>query len=122
MYQVSSASAQPNLSAQAWALLMRYITYNISNFNVHTRVGLFSNLKHLLAQKRIELLDDAELLRQLRNLRQEKTERGQVDVRPSPGINADLAVALAAGELCRQTPALPLTPFEILYEHRYQRL
>jgi terminase large subunit-like protein len=49
------------------------IYYKIHNFNSQTRAGLFSNLKHLLVQKRIELLDDPDLLRQLRNLRQEKT-------------------------------------------------
>jgi hypothetical protein len=80
------------------------IEYKVFNFGAQTRAALFSNMKHLLAQRRIELLDDPELLRQLGNLRQEKTERGLIDVRPSPGVNDDLAVAvaLAASELCRQ--------------------
>jgi hypothetical protein len=92
------------------------ITYEISYFGSQTRAGLFSNMKHLLAQRRIELLDDPELLRQLGNLRQEKTERGLIDVRPSPGVNDDLAVAvaLAASELCKQLPEQRPMPFEII--------
>ena len=67
-------------------------------------------------QRRIELLDDPELLRQLGNLRQEKTERGLIDVRPCPGVNDDLAVAVALGasELCKQVPDPMPMPFEII--------
>lgn len=92
------------------------IAYKIFTFGAQTRPRLFSNMKHLLAQRQIELLDDPELLRQFGNLRQEKTERGLIDVRPSPGVNDDLAVAvaLAASELCRQVPEPMLMPFEII--------
>jgi hypothetical protein len=56
------------------------------------------------------------LLRQLRNLRQEKTAREQIDIRLSSGVNDDLAVAvaLAANELCKQPYTTQPVPFEIL--------
>jgi hypothetical protein len=109
---VGGAGSAAYCDAIAQYLLKLNITYDVSNFNAHTRATLFSNLKHLLAQKRIELLDDTELLRQLRNLRQEQSLRGQIDVRPIPGENDDLAVAvaLAANELCKST-VLRQTPF-----------
>jgi hypothetical protein len=85
-----------------------------------TRAKLFANLKHLLVQGKIELLDEAELLRQLRNLREEKTGRGQIDVRPGGGMRDDLAVAvaLAASELTKR-PSLLATPQLGIVEHTH---
>jgi hypothetical protein len=59
-----------------------------------------------MVQGKIELLEDPELLRQLRNLREERTDRGQIDVRPSGGMKDELAVALAASELTKR-PSRP---------------
>jgi hypothetical protein len=89
------------------------IYYDIRNFGAQTRAEIFGNLKHLLFQRRIQLLDDPELLRQLRHLHEEKTARGQIDVRAIGGVHDDLAVAvaLAATELVKQ-PTRP-TPFII---------
>ena len=80
------------------------IYYKISNFGASTRSQIFSNLKHLMVQGKIQLLDDAELLRQLRNLREKKTSRGQIDIRPTGGMKDDKAVvlALAASEVSRR--------------------
>lgn len=63
-------------------------------------------------QRRIELLDDTELLQQLRNLREENNRRGHFDVRPSQGKD-DRAVALAllVHQARSQERALP---FEIV--------
>jgi hypothetical protein len=66
--------------------------------------------KHLLVQGKIEILDDVELLRELRNLREEKTPRGQIDVRPATG-NDDAAVALALAVNEAVTPKIQL-PFD----------
>ena len=87
------------------------VSYEICTFGPQTRARIFTNLKHLLVQGKIELLEDPELLRQLRNLREERTDRGQIDVRPSGGMKDDLAVAiaLAASELTKR-PSRPL-PF-----------
>jgi len=54
-------------------------------------------------------LFDPELLRQLRNLREERTDRGQIDVRPTYGMKDDLAVAvaLAASELTKRPSSPP---------------
>ncbi len=89
------------------------IYYEIRTFGLQTRADIFGNLKHLLLQGRIQLVDDPELLGQLRHLHEEKTPRGQIDVRPSGGVHDDLAVAvaLAATELIKQ-PSGP-TPFII---------
>ncbi len=95
------------------SLLQRGISYEIIPFGTHTRARIFANLKHLLVQGKIELLDEPELLRQLRSLEEQKTDRGQVDVRPSGGTKDDLAVAvaLAASQLV-QRPA-PLPPIQL---------
>jgi Terminase large subunit, ATPase domain len=84
-------------------LLKLGVSYEISVFGGQTRAKLFTNLKHLLVQGKIQLLDHPELLRQLRNLQEERTDRGQIDVRPSGGMKDDLAVAvaLAASELTK---------------------
>jgi hypothetical protein len=116
-YAITSAIGdQYCCEAMSEQLQNLHIAYKIVHFGAQTRPGLFSNLKHLLAQRRIELLDDPELLRQLGNLRQEKTERGLIDVRPCPGVNDDLtvAVALGASELCKQVPDPMPMPFEII--------
>lgn len=73
-------------------LLELGISYEICTFGPQTRAMIFTNLKHLLVQSKIELLEDPEQLRQLRNLREERTDRGQIDVRPSGGMKDDLAV------------------------------
>jgi hypothetical protein len=68
-------------------------------------------------QGKIQILNDPDLLRQLRTLRVEKTSRGQIDIRPSSG-NDDIAVALAlaANEAIMQKP--PLTFDSIPFDPR----
>jgi hypothetical protein len=46
-------------------LLKLGVFYEISFFGAQTRAKIFASLKHLLVQRKIELLDDCELLRQL---------------------------------------------------------
>jgi hypothetical protein len=91
-------------------LLELGISYKISVFGAQTRARIFTNLKHLLVQGKIQLLDDPQLLAQLRNLREERTRRGQIDICQSGGMKDDLAVAvaLAASELTKQPPARDL--------------
>jgi hypothetical protein len=70
-----------------------------------------SNLRHLLVQRKIELLDQPVLLRQLRPLEERKTPNSNIDIRPSYSQKDDVAVAvaLAAFELTKQLP--PLEPW-----------
>jgi hypothetical protein len=102
-------------------LLELGVTYKISSFGAQTRAKIFTNLKHLLIQGKIRLPDHPELLRQLRNLREERTDRGQIDIRPTGGMKDDLAVAvaLAATELMKQ-PSGP-DPFLMPTGGRYFR-
>jgi hypothetical protein len=102
-------------------LLKLGVSYEITTFGAQTRAKIFGNLKHLLVQGKIQLLEDPELLHQLRNLREERTDRGQIDVRPSGRMNDDLAVvvALAASELTKRPPR-PL-PFIIPTGEPYLR-
>ncbi len=83
------------------------IFYESRVFSANTRATIFANMKQLLLSQRIELLDDPELIRQFRRLREQKTARGQIDVRPIGEARDDLAVAvaLAARELTKQEPA-----------------
>jgi hypothetical protein len=71
------------------------ISYKEITFGAGTRLDIFGNLKHLLIQRKIEILDQPELLRQLRTLEEHKTPRGNIDIRPSYGAKDDLSVALA---------------------------
>ena len=69
-------------------------------------------MTQVLVQGEMEILDDVELLRELRNLREEKTPRGQIDIRPTTG-NDDTAVALALAVNEAITQVSPL-PFEVV--------
>ena len=82
------------------------IHYREYTFGEHTRADLFGNLRHLLVQHRIELLDVPELLRQLRSLEEHRMPKGNIDIRPSYSQKDDVAVAvaLAAFELAGQEP------------------
>jgi len=97
-------------------LLKLGVYYEDFAFGSHTRGEIFGNLRHLLEQGKIDLLDDLELLRQLRSLEEQKTDRGQIDVRPSGGVKDDLAVAvaLAASELVKRPSAPPPFLFGIV--------
>ncbi len=54
-------------------------------------------------ERKIELLDDVDLLRELRSLQEERSSRGHVDIRPSSGTdNRAVALALAVNEAVTQ--------------------
>jgi hypothetical protein len=82
------------------------IRYNEHTFGMHTRADLFGNLRHLLVQRKIELLDKPVLLGQLRALEERRTPNGIIDIRPSYSHKDDVAVAvaLAASELAKRPP------------------
>jgi len=111
-YQINSLTGDQHCFDVIRQLLERLgVHYRKYNFDARTRAEIFANLRHLLSQRKIELLDNPELVRQLRNLQEHRTDRGQVDIRPGGGGKDDLAVAvaLAASELSKQ-PAAP-SPF-----------
>jgi hypothetical protein len=98
-------------------LLKLGIQFNLFTFSAPTRFKIFSGLKHLLVQGKIELLDDADLLKQLRSLREEKSPRGNVDVQVSSGKD-DRAVALALAVHKASTQEW-LLPFETVPRDLY---
>jgi hypothetical protein len=69
------------------------ITYRQVTFVRHTRAELFNNLRHLIQQRRIELLDHPELLRQLRSMEEHRGSDGNIDIRTDHGKD-DLAIVL----------------------------
>jgi hypothetical protein len=79
------------------------IRFQAVSFGSRTRLDLFGNLKHLLIQGKIQILDKPELLRQLRSLEEHKTNRGDIEIRSAYGVKDDLAVvvALAAFQLSK---------------------
>jgi hypothetical protein len=85
------------------------VSYKEVTFNRQTRPQLFNNLKHLLVQRKIELLDEPELLRQLRSLEEYRVADGGTDIRPDHGKD-DLAIVLGlcASELS-QSGCVPLS-------------
>jgi hypothetical protein len=79
------------------------IQYQERTFGAHTRASIYGNLRQLMTQQKIEIVDEPELLHQLRILEEFKTPNGSVDIRP-PGSNHDdmaICVALAASELSK---------------------
>lgn len=75
-------------------------------FGAQTRADLFGNLRHLLVQRKIELLDEPVLLRELRTLEERHTLNSNINIRPSHSQKDDVAVAaaLAAFELTKRRP------------------
>ena len=73
-------------------------------FGSHTRAEIFGNLKHLLRQSKIELLDNREFLDQLLNLEELTKDGGRIDTQPAGTMKDDLAVVVALGcnEVCKQ--------------------
>jgi hypothetical protein len=82
------------------------IHYREYTFGAQTRADLFGNLRHLLVQRKIELLDEPVLLRELRTLEERCTPNGNIDIRPSHSQKDDVAVAVALGafELTKRWP------------------
>lgn len=74
------------------------ITFREFNVSARTKMDVFSNLKHLLIGKKIQLPDDPKLLSQFRSLREHKMANGNVEIRSGHGAKDDLvfAAALAA--------------------------
>lgn len=94
-------------------LLKLQIVCERFNFTAQSRSGLFTNLRHLLAERKLELPEDPKLLGQLRNLRQEQRPGGYIDVRPSGGKDdSAVAVALAVSIALKQPRPLP---FEVIF-------
>ena len=92
-------------------LLKLGIYYQDFAFGSHTRAGIFGNLKHLLIQGKIELLDHSEVLAQLRSLEERSMDGGRIDIQPASSMRDDLAivVALCSSELSKYQgiPAAP---------------
>jgi hypothetical protein len=87
------------------------ISYREVTFGAGTRLDIFGNLKHLFIQRKIELQNEPELLRQLRSLEEHKTPRGNIDILPSYGAKDDLAVAVALAAFQLSHIELGPTPF-----------
>jgi len=76
-------------------LLKFGIYYQDFSFGSHTRAEIFGNLKHLLIQRKIELLDHPEVLEQLRSLEERAMDGGRIDIQPPGRMRDDLAIVLA---------------------------
>lgn len=87
------------------------ISYKEMTFGRNTRAQLFNNLKHLILEQRIELLDHPKLLLQLKALEEERSPDGYISIRPAQGKD-DIAVvvAMTASELSQpEVPASTIT-------------
>jgi Transposase DDE domain group 1 len=80
--------------------------YRGLSFGTGTRASLFGNLRQLIIQRKIAILDDPGLLHQLRSLEEVRAANGNIDIRPARSAKDDLAiaVALAASELSEAVP------------------
>jgi hypothetical protein len=76
------------------------IFYRERSFTSGTRASLFGNLRQLIIQRKIAIVDDPELLRQFRSLEEVRAANGNIDIRPARSKDdVAIAVALAASEL-----------------------
>jgi hypothetical protein len=96
------------------------VVYEEFTFGPATRLDLFGNLKHLIYQKQISLLDKPDLLRQFLSLEEHKAPRGNIDVRPAYRSKDDLAVAVAV--VAYQLSKMDLRPMQPLYLHEHPRI
>jgi hypothetical protein len=85
------------------------IYYEEITFGSRTRAEIFGNLKHLLRQSKIELLDNRECLEQLLNLEELTKDGGRIDIQPAGTMRDDLAVVvgLVCQVACNHEGALP---------------
>ena len=89
-------------------LLKLGIYYQDFRFGSHTRAEIFGNLKHLLIQVKIELLDNPDALSQLRSLEERAMDGGRIDIQPFGTMRDDLAVvvAMSCSEICKREGAI----------------
>jgi hypothetical protein len=82
------------------------IFYREFPFGTGTRASLFGNLRQLIIRRKIAIIDDPELLHQLRSLKEVRAANGNIDIRPARSAKDDLAiaVALAASALSEAVP------------------
>ncbi len=80
------------------------ILYRLFTFGSSTRSKLFGNLRQLIFQRKISIVDDPELLRQLRSLEEVRTSNGNIDVRPPGSSKDDVAVTVALAALQLSEP------------------
>jgi len=73
------------------------IFYTEFHFGPHTRASIFGNLRQLISQQRISLIDEPELLRQLRCLEEIRMPNGNIDIRPPGSSKDDVAITVALG-------------------------
>lgn len=90
-------------------LLKLDIEYVQCRFGSYTRAEIFGNLKQLVIQRKIELLDHPELLEQLVSLEEVMLDGGRVDIQALGRMRDDLAVVLGLNvlDLSRQEGRLP---------------
>jgi hypothetical protein len=102
-------------------LLELGIYFEEFTFGPHTRPEIFGNLKHLLNQRKIELLDIPELLEQLRNLEERRMDGGRIDIQPAGRMRDDLGVvvALCCSELSKYEGVIPAPQLGLLDRNRY---
>jgi hypothetical protein len=90
-------------------LLQLGIHFKETTFGPRTDAEIFGNLKHLLRQSKIELLDNREFLEQLLNLEELTKDGGRIDIQPAGTMRDDLAVvvALVCHKACKHEGTLP---------------
>ncbi len=71
------------------------VYYREFSFGSHTRASIYGNLRQLMTQQKITLVDVPELLRQLMSLEEIRVPNGNTDIRPPRSSKDDMAIAVA---------------------------
>jgi hypothetical protein len=92
--------------------------YREFSFGPHTRASIYGNLRQLITQQKLSLVDHPDLIHQLIGLELIRAANGNTDIRPPRSLKDDMAiaVAVAAFELSR-VPQCSIGP--ILGEPKY---
>jgi hypothetical protein len=83
--------------------------YEEFHFNHRSRGQIFATLRYSLEQRKIELPDQPELLKQLRGLEERRGSDGSVEIRPRYSLKDDLAVCVALGAFQLSSETGPAT-------------
>lgn len=88
-------SDQYHLESLGQLLRMRGIEIIPVTFTAKSKSQLFGNLQQLFLQRKIQLLDDAETIRELKSLERVLTGGGSVQISAPQGLHDDMASVLA---------------------------
>lgn len=92
---VSASCDQHNFDALAQLCLQRGFALDLTNFSGQGKNDIFGNLYTIVAQERLDLLDDDGALHELKSLQRKLSSGGATSIEAPSGQHDDMAVVIA---------------------------